>query len=70
MQSDWLKFTVSVVIVTGCPVTIRFFNFCKMATRFAVVTGDEIEQIRENSIPEKTKQATKYGMKIFQGTNL
>lgn len=38
-----------------------------MAARFAVVTEEEIEKIKEDSIPQKTKEATKYGVKIFQG---
>jgi hypothetical protein len=38
-----------------------------MAARFAIVTEEEIAQIKENSIPKKTKEATKYGVKIFQG---
>jgi hypothetical protein len=37
-----------------------------MAGRFAVVTEEEIAQIKEDSIPKKPKQATKYGLKIFQ----
>jgi hypothetical protein len=38
-----------------------------MAARFAVVTEQEIAKIKEDSIPKKPKQATKYGLKIFQG---
>jgi hypothetical protein len=39
-----------------------------MAARFAFVTEEEIAQIKlEDSIPKKSKQATKYGLKIFQG---
>ena len=45
--------------------------FFKMAARFAVVTDEvteeEIAKIKEDSIPKKPKQATKYGLKIFQG---
>jgi hypothetical protein len=37
-----------------------------MAARFAVVTEEEISQIKEDSIPKKPKQATKYSLKIFQ----
>jgi hypothetical protein len=37
-----------------------------MAARFAVVTEEEIAKIKEDSIPKKPKQATKYGLKIFQ----
>ena len=45
--------------------TIAFFF--KMAARFTVVTEEEIAKIKEDSIPKKPKQATKYGLKIFQG---
>ena len=46
--------------------TLAFFF--KMAARFAVVlTEEEIAKIKEDSIPKKPKQATKYGLKIFQG---
>ena len=39
-----------------------------MAARFAVVTEEEIAKIKEDSIPaKKPKQATKYGLEIFQG---
>jgi hypothetical protein len=38
-----------------------------MAARFAVVTEEEIAKIKEDSIPKKPKQATKYGLKLFQG---
>jgi hypothetical protein len=38
-----------------------------MAARFAVVTEEKIAKIKEDSIPKKPKQATKYGLKIFQG---
>ena len=37
-----------------------------MAARFAHVTEEEIDKIKEDSISTKTKQATKYGAKIFQ----
>ena len=38
-----------------------------MATRFPTVTQQEIGQIKEDSIPQKTREATKYGVKFFQG---
>ena len=38
-----------------------------MAARFAVVTEEEIAKIKEDSIAKKPKQATKYGLKLFQG---
>jgi hypothetical protein len=39
-----------------------------MAAPFAIVTEEEIAQIKEDSIPTQTpKQATKYGLKRFQG---
>jgi hypothetical protein len=39
----------------------------KMAARFAEVSQEEIDKIKQESIPKKTKQARKYGLKIFQG---
>jgi YHS domain-containing protein len=39
-----------------------------MATsRFAVVTDQEIIEIKENAIPKNTKDATKFGVKLFRG---
>ena len=39
-----------------------------MAGRFAEVSQEEIDKIKQDqSIPKKTKQATKYDLKIFQG---
>ena len=36
-------------------------------SRFAEVSEEFLDSLIENSIPEKTKTATKYGMKIFNG---
>jgi hypothetical protein len=36
-----------------------------MAARFAEVSQEEIDKIKQKSIPKKVKQATKYGLKIF-----
>ena len=33
----------------------------------AIVTKDEILQIQINTIPENTKKATKYGLRVFPG---
>ena len=39
-----------------------------MAARpFADISDEEIENLIERAVPEKTKIATKYGMKIFNG---
>ena len=32
-----------------------------MAARFAVVSESEIDQFKENAVPQKTKDATKFG---------
>ncbi len=37
-----------------------------MAAHFAHITEEEIDKIKEDSISTNTKQATKYGVKIFQ----
>lgn len=36
-------------------------------TRFPPVSQEFLEALLETSVPEKTKTATKYGMKIFNG---
>ena len=38
-----------------------------MAARFADVSLLEIDQFKENVVPQKTKDATKFGVKLFQG---
>ena len=38
--------------------------------RFAIVSDDFIDNLINTSIPEKTKKATKYGMKIFNGKDI
>ena len=53
LHSDWSRFTVSEVIVTGYSLLLFFF---KMAARFVKVTEEEIAKIKEDSIPEKTKK--------------
>ena len=36
-------------------------------TRFSEVTEEYLAELLEESVPETTKKATKYGMKIFNG---
>ena len=45
-------------------------NKSKMAgvnSRFASVSESEIVKIQEDAVPENTKKATKFGMKVFRG---
>jgi len=45
-------------------------NRNKMAgvnSRFASFSESEILKIQENAVPENTKRATKFGMKVFRG---
>ena len=45
-------------------------NKNKMAgvnSRFASVSDSEILKIQEDTVPENTKKATKFGMKVFRG---
>ena len=45
-------------------------NKNKMAgvnSRFANVSESEILRIQEHAVPENTKKATKFGMKVFRG---
>lgn len=36
-------------------------------SRFAQVSVAEILQIQDEAVPENTKEATKYGLKVFKG---
>ena len=37
------------------------------ALRFVEISKEFLDNLKDNSIPENTKRATKYGMKIFNG---
>ena len=37
------------------------------SSRFVEISQELLDDLLDNSIPEKTKRATKYGMKIFDG---
>ena len=37
------------------------------SSRFVEISQELLDNLLDNSIPEKTKRATKYGMKIFDG---
>ena len=39
----------------------------KMAARFVNVSESQIEQFKEIAVPQKTKDATKFGVKLFKG---
>ena len=39
----------------------------KMAARFVNVLESQIEQFKESAVPQKTKDATKFGVKLFKG---
>ena len=36
-------------------------------SRFAQISFEEIEQMKENAVPQNTKRATKYWVKLFKG---
>ena len=38
-----------------------------MAATFVDVSESEIDQFKENAVPKKTKDATKFGVKLFKG---
>ena len=40
------------------------------SSRLSEVLPKDLELLLENSVPEKTRQATKRGMKIFNGKKL
>ena len=37
-----------------------------MAARFVDFSESEIDQFKENAVPPKTKEATKFGVKLFK----
>ena len=39
------------------------------SSRFRSVREEDLDSLLVEAVPEKTKVATKYGMKIFQGKN-
>ena len=38
--------------------------------KFCELTTDEIQEIMDKAVPKTTKKATKFGMRLFNGTNL
>ena len=46
---------------------IRNFVGRKMAGRFKNVTTSEVNEVINNAVPENTKKATKFAVKIFNG---
>ena len=61
-QSYWLSYC------TLSNIRVQWFKVVfKMATsfRFSKDSLEDLELLMENSVPEKTRQATKYGMKIL-----
>ena len=55
-------------IITSAEVIIAGEQIFKMAAlRFADVSEQEINLMRENAIPRNTKHATKLGMTLFKG---
>ena len=42
-------------------------NFKMAASRFANITEEEINTMKENAIPKTTKEVTKFGVTLFRG---
>ena len=40
----------------------------KMAARFIDDSESEIDKLKKNAVPQKTKDATKFGVKLFKGS--
>lgn len=68
--TDWSKNSESVAISTARRGEYKLQEIKMAASRFAVVTDEEIEEIKENSVPKNTKKGTKYGVKLFKGNCL
>ena len=55
-------------IITSAEVIIAGGQIFKMAaSRFVDVSDEEINLMKENEIPTKTKHATKFGIMLFKG---
>ena len=55
-------------IITSAEVIIADAQIFKIAaSRFANVSEEEINLMKENAIPRNTKDATKFGMTLFKG---
>ena len=55
-------------IITSGEVVIAGGQIFKMAaSRFVDVSEEEINLMKENAMPKSTKQATKFGLTLFQG---
>ena len=55
------------------PLDIRFFTGTQVMypkIRFCELTTDEIQEIMDKAVPETTKKAVKFGMRLFYGTYL
>ena len=39
-----------------------------MAARFIDDSESEIDKLKKNAVPQKTKDATKFGVKLFKGS--
>ena len=57
------------------PFDIKFFTgsqvpWTKNVSKKQILKSDEIEEIMDKAVPETTKQPTKFGMKLFNGTYL
>ena len=40
----------------------------KMAARFIDDSESEIDKLKKNAVPQKTKDATKFGVRVFKGS--
>ena len=64
-RANWSRTLFSLAIITAS-IAWRLSVF-KMTARFADVSESQIEQFTENAVPQKTKDATKFGVKLFKG---
>ena len=54
-------------VITSAEVIIAGGEMLKMAaSRFVDVSEEEINLMKENAIPRKTKHATRFGMTLFK----
>ena len=64
-RARWLARQIPIILCYLPP-----SNAGKIASRFASVISEDIIQINDESVPENTKKATKFGLAVFKDNGL
>ena len=70
LHSDWLSYYSAICYSPLVAKSAGFENQNNLTeSRFAEVSDEYLSSLLDKSLPKSTKKATKYGMKVFNGTN-